>query len=72
MISRQAFPLVKYEGRMFRAERQENFVTIQTNREKEVQVFKLHVKNLYEFKQLVDEMYKNELEVTSEENKDTI
>lgn len=62
MISRQAFPLIKYEGRMFRAERIENYVTIETNRDKEVQKFKLHVKNLFEFKQLIDEMYKNELE----------
>lgn len=68
MISRQAFPLIKYEGRIFRAERQENFVTIETNREAVKQVFKLHVKNLFEFKQLVDEMYKNELGEKNENN----
>ncbi len=63
MISRQEFPLVKYEGRIFRAERNENYIYIETNREKEVQKFKLEVKNLFEFKQLIDEMYVNELKV---------
>lgn len=67
MISRQDFPLVKYEGRMFRAERQENYVSIETNRDKEVQKFKLHVKNLFELKQLVDTLYENELTEKVEE-----
>lgn len=61
MISRQEFPLVKYEGRIFRAERNENYIAIETNREKEVQKFKIEVKNLFELKQLIDEMYANEL-----------
>lgn len=62
MISRQEFPLVKYEGRIFRAERNENYVVIETNRDKEVQKFRLLVKNLFELKQLVDELYKGELD----------
>lgn len=62
MISRQVFPLVKYEGRIFRAVREENFVTIETNREKEVQKFVLPVKNLFELKQLVDSLFIGELD----------
>lgn len=62
MITRQEFPFVKYEGRLFRAERYESTIIIQFLRGSTVSTeLNIPVKNLFELKMLVDDMYKNEL-----------
>lgn len=71
MITPQKFPFTKYEGRLFRAERKENIIVIEQKRElvpdNLMTTFVLPVKNLFEFKQLVDSLFENELGTSEKE-----